>query len=1006
MSNELLKYAFVAGELSPTLLGRTDLTKYDLAMAEAYNFFVDYRGGLSSRPGTQFCDFLPIYDEGADAKPAEQIAAPFLFTHKIEADTEYSYMIVVAPENAPGGHTFNRSSIRFMQNGVYALETSFQVTDLTLDDPIVFTAPSHDFANGDWVRFDNVGAAFNIEELANTSFTVSDVAGDDFKLKFLATGDYVDGAMIADPGAPQARISRIYTLYCDYAPADYATMCWQVVGSNGLGRDASIIRITHPNYPIRNLTWYYDGSIPVYEDQYGKGWELTDEVIGISEQGPTITSHTASAQPDDGPPLASVVFAVTAVYPGDIESIRGPGYLAENIVNYTVTAGSISIYWSIDPDAAYYNIYRSLVASTETINSGVELGFVGRTRSTKFTDPNIIPDFSRTPPKHHDPFSNDRVVRARIVDGGTGYADFATTIDLTGSIGDGEGFVAECVVDDSGVIVNVNILNEGKNYNFPPTSTVTVTGAGSGADIELVGTDDLGEAYTWPGVNVIYQQRQLYAATFSRPTTIWGSQIGSSFSNFDTSSNVVDSDAFEFDLNLENFNYASIRHLVATQVGLLAMTQESIWLVNGGGPTTPLTAQNTVATPQDYAGAGLLKPMKIASDFLYVEGKGFAVRMLSYSEASRGFSAEDKSILSTHLFGANKHLISWAYQEQPFKVVWGVRSDGALLAFTVVKSEEIYAWCSGGTKGQFLTVCEMREATAAPSLQPDILDVVDSVYFVVQRYIGGRWRRVIERMAQRNFINLEDAWCLDCAVQPPLVKHDRPIFMEKQANGNWKASIAKGSDTWGMSADFGDTFRFSGGVFEFIDTPTFWLETTMLESPTNFIPETDDSEATASRYQWSHGTPASVVYGLWHLEGETVSVFADGKVLDDAVVEDGRVTLATPATIVLIGLPFTARAKSLPVTVSGATVEGKRKRTVGLAVRLQKTKGLQAGQDRDSLYDVERNSEATVMRDGIHYELLSTSWDEDSSITFVQNKPLPVTMLSLLSDVEVGDDTD
>ena len=60
MPSDIVKYAFIAGEISPTLLGRTDLTKYDLAVAEGRNFFVDYRGGLSSRPGTQFVDTVHL----------------------------------------------------------------------------------------------------------------------------------------------------------------------------------------------------------------------------------------------------------------------------------------------------------------------------------------------------------------------------------------------------------------------------------------------------------------------------------------------------------------------------------------------------------------------------------------------------------------------------------------------------------------------------------------------------------------------------------------------------------------------------------------------------------------------------------------------------------------------------------------------------------------------------------------------------------------------------------
>jgi hypothetical protein len=58
MSLEIIKFGFVAGEIAPAFYGRPDLEKFDFGLAKAYNWFVDYRGGLSSRPGSKFNEFL------------------------------------------------------------------------------------------------------------------------------------------------------------------------------------------------------------------------------------------------------------------------------------------------------------------------------------------------------------------------------------------------------------------------------------------------------------------------------------------------------------------------------------------------------------------------------------------------------------------------------------------------------------------------------------------------------------------------------------------------------------------------------------------------------------------------------------------------------------------------------------------------------------------------------------------------------------------------------------
>lgn len=54
MTGPVIKQSFVKGELSPTLYSRTDLAAYQQGTALARNFYVDYRGGLSTRPGTMF----------------------------------------------------------------------------------------------------------------------------------------------------------------------------------------------------------------------------------------------------------------------------------------------------------------------------------------------------------------------------------------------------------------------------------------------------------------------------------------------------------------------------------------------------------------------------------------------------------------------------------------------------------------------------------------------------------------------------------------------------------------------------------------------------------------------------------------------------------------------------------------------------------------------------------------------------------------------------------------
>lgn len=55
MSANVIQPSFSAGELSPSMFGRVDLARYHVGAATMRNFFVDYRGGSSSRAGTKYC---------------------------------------------------------------------------------------------------------------------------------------------------------------------------------------------------------------------------------------------------------------------------------------------------------------------------------------------------------------------------------------------------------------------------------------------------------------------------------------------------------------------------------------------------------------------------------------------------------------------------------------------------------------------------------------------------------------------------------------------------------------------------------------------------------------------------------------------------------------------------------------------------------------------------------------------------------------------------------------
>ncbi len=916
MSSEVVKFAFIAGEISPTLYGRSDLTKYDLGMAEAHNFFVDYRGGLSSRPGFQFLEFVKADDKATRF-------AEFAFS----PDIEDTYIIL-----------FGELYIRFLQDGAYVLQTDIAITGVTAG---VAASVAHGLAVGRWVKYN--GRTYSLSAVTANTFTLANVP------------DGTAATMTAGAGA----VSPVYEIVSPYPAADLDDLEFDQY------RDT--LRITSAAYPAKEL---------VRTDH--TSWAIADAVISEYVEGPTIASSTASAAG-----AAQTIFAVTSVYGDGSESSIGNLFKVVGVVNYPTTEGSISINWAADPDAVEYKVYRSIVSVTETLSFGSELGYAGRTHGTKFTDSNIIPDFGQTPPVNFDPFAPGAITSLRVTAGGAGYSE--TSVVTMG--GGGTGFDAQVIVDGAGAIVNILIKSGGQGYTAP---TAAISG-GAGATTVVEARPLVG---TYPALSAIFQQRQVYAASENQPITIWGSQY-KRFSNFSSSTFTIDSDAFEFDLDTAAI--APIRHLLVTRGGMLAMTQKNVWLVSGGKEGEALTPTNALAEPQTYTGVSDLRPLQIDSDVLYVEGKGYSVRMLSYSDQSRVYGGEDKSILSNHLFGRDKEIVRWGYQENPFKCVWSVRSDGALLAFTIVRAEEVYAWTPGSTKGRFLDLIVVQEIND------------DRVYVVTERFIDSRWTKMIERMDLRQFENVEDAWCVDAGLSLDGTYPAAEITIYQSTEGVYTAT----ADAAVFIDSLDDILRAANGIFrvsEVVGATEVVLE--MYTPPSNFVPQSDDRYTfPIASGAWTLDTPVTTLSGLYHLEGESVATLADGNVMPRQTVVDGAIELPVGVTRAIVGLPFACRGKTLPMIVPDAGIEAKRKRIVGLAVRLTKSRGLSYGDAYDRTYDMkERTDEQwgrpTRLLEGIRYQSIGTTWDENGFTYFRLDDPLPCTLLSIVSDIEVGDEGD
>lgn len=155
------------------------------------------------------------------------------------------------------------------------------------------------------------------------------------------------------------------------------------------------------------------------------------------------------------------------------------------------------------------------------------------------------------------------------------------------------------------------------------------------------------------------------------------------------------------------------------------------------------------------------------------------------------------------------------------------------------------------------------------------------------------------------------------------------------------------------------------------------------------------------------GAETREVSGLSWLEGQKVSFFANGCVLPQQVVTNGKVKLSQPSTKVFIGLPITADFQTLPTAVQlndGSYGIGHSKNINDAFIRVVKSSGVFVGPDFEHLVEVkQRTSEPYGSPPSWMNKEISVmtycQWNDSGQICIRQVDPLPLTIVSVAFDL-------
>lgn len=166
------------------------------------------------------------------------------------------------------------------------------------------------------------------------------------------------------------------------------------------------------------------------------------------------------------------------------------------------------------------------------------------------------------------------------------------------------------------------------------------------------------------------------------------------------------------------------------------------------------------------------------------------------------------------------------------------------------------------------------------------------------------------------------------------------------------------------------------------------------------------------------GAPVNNVAGLDHLNGQIVAVVGDGAVIFNGdptnplaathyTITGGTFPLNLPASYgtIHVGLPITAQLETLDLDVQGSMIRDKKKRVGSIVALLEGScRSFVAGPDSAQLrpFALEPYESPVDLFTGA-VEINLTSAFGDNGRVFIQHTdPLPLTILGLLPNVEVG----
>lgn len=446
-----------------------------------------------------------------------------------------------------------------------------------------------------------------------------------------------------------------------------------------------------------------------------------------------------------------------------------------------------------------------------------------------------------------------------------------------------------------------------------------------------------------------------------------------------------------------------------------------------GGVDGVITPTSISIRPSNSYGVSNFNPIARNTQIFFMQRSSLVLRSFEFQFETDSYVPVDRNVIADHITSSGIKQI--CFQEGRPNVVWAVRNDGQMVGMTLEETEAVSGWHRQMTDGQFIS------AIATPRSAAD-----DQLWVCVKRNINGTDKYYIEYLTDP--VSFPQRSDYDTGDQEADNISFRNITFESQKDYiHVDSCLSYYGDLAGLNAGAGVTpaattgssitFTASASVFSSGDVGRqIWkksltgAETGRAEIVTynsatevvcDILEEFDSTDAIAAG-DWYLTTDG--VSGLDHLEGEEVTIAADGGQHPLRTVSSGEVTLERQCSVVHCGLGYSGYivTNSLEGGGTNGTAQTKKKSVAAIAVRVLNSLFGEVGLDFYNLKPIyERTASMNMDRPPLPYtgdkkldiinkvnDAYSGGWSRDVNVTIRQSNPFPMNVQLIIPYMNVS----